>query len=364
MMDKVKARLALLRARMQQEVVDLVVLAPGTHLQWLMGFQPHGDERPSLCCVGLNDAAFLMPALNAEACRVETDLRFFTWADEDGPTYALGELLDQLDLRGVTRMALDETMRADFAALIGDALPGVERIFSASTLGALRMRKDADEYEVLKRNAGVADTAMRAAWAAMQAGMREQEVADVVRRSFVDQGARPQFAIIGAGEHGAFPHHHTSNTELKLGDAVVMDIGGRLGSYNSDITRMAVIGEAPEGYAEVHQVVENAVQAAMAAARPGVVARTVDAAARTVIADAGYGDFFVHRTGHGLGMEGHEEPYVTATSEAVLDEGMVFSIEPGIYLPGRFGIRLEEIVMLRADGPEILSDLARDVVTL
>lgn len=124
---------------------------------------------------------------------------------------------------------------------------------------------------------------------------------------------------------------------------------------------MAVLGRAPEGYEEVHAIVEKAVQAAVAAARPGVKARDVDAAARKVITDAGYGEYFVHRTGHGLGIDIHEPPYITATSELVLDEGMVFSIEPGIYLPGRFGIRLEEIVILRKDDAEILSSLPRDV---
>jgi len=132
----------------------------------------------------------------------------------------------------------------------------------------------------------------------------------------------------------------------------VMDIGGGMNGYSSDITRMALMGEAPEGYQGVHDIVEAAVQAALAAARPGVLSHVVDDAARKVIADAGYGEYFVHRTGHGMGVEVHETPYITAASQTVLDEGMVFSIEPGIYLPGRFGIRLEDIVILRADGPE------------
>jgi len=141
----------------------------------------------------------------------------------------------------------------------------------------------------------------------------------------------------------------------------VMDIGGTKGGFPSDITRMAVVGRAPEGYGQIHTIVERAVQAALKAAKPGVMAKEVDAAARKVITDAGYGEYFVHRTGHGMGIGGHEPPYITASSETVLAEGMVFSIEPGIYIPGRFGIRLEDIVILRDDGPEILSSLPRDV---
>ena len=166
---------------------------------------------------------------------------------------------------------------------------------------------------------------------------------------------------MGAGGNGAFPHHQTGDTVLQSGDAVVMDIGGGMDGYSSDITRMAVIGTPPDGYGEIHAIVEAAVQAAMAAARPGVMAHVVDDAARGVITDAGYGDYFVHRTGHGMGLEIHEQPYLTSASETVLDTGMVFSIEPGIYLPGRFGIRLEDIVILRPDGPEIFSELPRDL---
>jgi len=182
----------------------------------------------------------------------------------------------------------------------------------------------------------------------------------VVRESFAGQRVKPLFTIIGAGANGAFPHHQTGDTVLQTGDAVVMDIGGGKDGYSSDITRMALIGEAPKGYLEIHDIVEAAVIAAMAAARPGVRAHVVDDAARSVITNAGYGEYFVHRTGHGMGVEVHETPYITATSQTVLDEGMVFSIEPGIYLPGRFGIRLEDIVILRADGPEVLSEMDRD----
>ncbi|MEC8197030.1 MAG: M24 family metallopeptidase, partial [Pseudomonadota bacterium] len=236
--------------------------------------------------------------------------------------------------------------------------------FTEATVGALRMRKDDAAYRALKKNAQIADSALKAAWAMMKPGLREEEVGTAIKDSFLSQGAKPLFGIVGAGANGAFPHHQTGETVLKPGDAVVMDIGAGSEGYSSDITRMAVIGHPPEGYTEVHDVVERAVRAALAAAKPGVAAKIVDQAARDVIAEAGYGEYFVHRTGHGLGTEVHEPPYITASSETILDEGMVFSIEPGIYLPGRFGIRLEEIVILRKDGPEILSDLPRDLVII
>ncbi len=354
-------RIAALRQRMDETSTDVVVLGSGAHLKWLLDVTPHADERACLAFVSATGAGFLMPALEAESVRTQTDLPFFAWSDDTGPDAALIELLADLSVSDAKSIVLDETMRADHAALVTDALPQAKRRFTMDTVGALRMRKATSEYETLKRNAQIADRAMKAAWAEMRPGMTETEVATIIRSCFADNDAKPLFSIVGAGPNGAFPHHHTGETALKSGDAVVMDIGAASDGYSSDMTRMAVIGEAPEGYSEVHDVVEKAVQAALAAARPGVKAHEVDDAARDVITQAGYGDYFVHRTGHGMGVEVHEPPFITASSQTVLENGMVFSIEPGIYLPGRFGIRLEDIVILRADGPEVLSDLPRSV---
>ena len=357
-------RIAKLGAQMKSEGVDLVVLGPSAHLEWLTGMHPHADERPFLLCISASGSAILMPALEAESARKQTDLTFFEWSDAEGPQDQFTKVLTHIDAADAKKVALDETMRADFAALVENALPKAHRQFSASTIGALRMRKDLDEYRKLKANAQTADTALQAAWAVMQPGMSELEVAEAIKESFHAQGVKPLFSIVGVGENGAFPHHQTGATKLKEGDAIVMDIGGGHDGYSSDITRMVAFGQPPEGYGEIHQIVDRAVRAALDAARPGVAAKTVDLAARKVITDAGYGEYFVHRTGHGLGTEVHEPPYITAASDTILDEGMVFSIEPGIYLPGRFGVRLEEIVILRADGPEILSDLPRDLVII
>jgi Xaa-Pro aminopeptidase len=360
MTDILAQRMTRLREKMRATGTGLVALGPGSHMQWLAGFYPHPDERPALLLVGPDKAGILMPALNAEASRKSTDLPMFVWADAEGPHAALKAALDDVFPNKSGRVVLDETMRADFALLVLDALPPLAREFTDDTVGALRASKDDAEYRKLKASAVLDDKAMQAAWAALKPGLTETQIADVVKAHFEANGGRVQFAIVGASENGAHPHHSTGNRVLKSGDAVVLDIGGRLDGYPSDMTRMAIIGEAPEGYAEVHAVVEQAVQAALAAAKPGVKAKEVDKAAREVIAAAGYGEYFVHRTGHGLGIDVHEPPYITATSETVLAEGMVFSIEPGIYLPGRFGIRLEDIVILRKDGPEILSALPRD----
>lgn len=354
-------RLPDLRARMRATRTDLIALGPGPNMHWLAGFHPHADERPCLLLVTQSGAGFLMPVLNAAGSRAHTDLPFWTWSDAEGPAAALRAALADLDANAARKVAVDEAMRADFALLLLDAVPGAQHAFAAETLGALRLCKDGGEQAELRRESTIADEAMQAAFAALRPGISETDLAAVARDVFRNHRATPLFTIVGAGANCAFPHHHTGGTLLRLGDAVVIDIGARSGDFSSDITRMAVLGDGPEGYAEVHAVVEAAVQAALAACRPGVSARSIDRAARAVIEAAGYGPQFVHRTGHGMGLEGHEPPWITDTSQTILEAGMVFSIEPGIYLEGRFGIRLEEIVILHEDGPEVLSKLSRDV---
>ena len=346
---------------MKMNNVDLIALGPGTHMNWLLGFNPFPDERPCMLLIGKEKEAFLMPSVNAEGVREQTKIPMHCWNDEIGPEQALKEALSDTDTIAAKHIAIDEAMRSHFALLLLESLSNPTYEFTASTVGTLRMRKDQDEFVNLKENALIDDRAMQAGFAAIKEGVTELEIGEAINKHFISEGAKPQFCIVGSGPNGAFPHHHTGDRKVEYGDAVLIDIGGRKGTFPSDMTRMSVLGHPPEGYLEIHAIVERAVQAAMSAAKPGVMAKEVDAAARNVITEAGYGDYFVHRTGHGLGIDIHEPPYITATSEVELDEGMVFSIEPGIYLQGRFGVRLEEIVILRTDGPEILSELTREL---
>ena len=354
------SRLERVQARMAETGTDLLVVGPSSHLVWLLGLSPHGDERPVMLIATRDKAAILMPALNADSQRGLTDLPFFTWSDADGPNAALAALLADL---GATRegmsVALDETMRADFALLLLGALKSPRHSFLNDTLSYLRAQKDQKEFGLLKAAARIDDEAMKAAFAYAKPGMTELEIDGFIRDFFRSRGARPEFTIVGFGENGAFPHHHSSERVLKADDTILIDIGCRIDGYPSDMTRVGTIGQKPEDFDKVHAVLEQAVKAALAAVRPGARASEVDAAARGVITAAGYGPNFLHRTGHGLGIDVHEPPYITATSETILQQGHVFSIEPGIYLAGRFGVRLEDIVFVGKDGPVVLSDLPR-----
>lgn len=356
-------RLARLRARMAETGTDLVALGPTSHMRWLAGLDPHGDERPVMLLVSAGYAGVLMPALNADAARQATSLPLHEWDDATGPDAALGRLLDACGavVPGLS-VALDEAMRADFALRLLDAIPSPRRSFASATVGALRQRKDEAEVVALVASARLNDAAMTAAFDALEEGMTERDVRATVHDLYKAHGAAPEFTIVAFGANGAFPHHHTGETRLARDMAVLIDTGCRIDGYPSDMTRCGWFGAPDPEFERVAGIVERAVQAALAAARPGARARDVDRAARAVIEAAGYGDRFLHRTGHGLGIDVHEPPYVTAISDAVLEVGNVFSIEPGIYLDGRFGVRLEDIVVLREDGAEVLSGMGRDIL--
>jgi Xaa-Pro aminopeptidase len=358
----VNTRLEALAAAMTPAGVDLVAVAPSDNLFYLLGFSPIADERLCLLLLSERGAVFVVPALNAEQSASHLgDLEALSWADADGFERALAAGLARVAPEGARRVAADPLMRADHLLALQARVAGDPEYVNAELLlRPLREVKSPDEIELLKASALTADRAMGAALAACRAGATEQEVAAATVAEFGAAGAdRVGFAIVASGPNGALPHHHTGRRPLEPGDPVVVDIGGARAGYCSDITRMAFVGEPAAEVVAVVDIVEAAVQAAMAAARPGVAAGAVDRAARQLIEAAGYGEQFVHRTGHGLGVSVHEPPWIMAGAGETLREGMVFSIEPGIYLPGRFGVRLEEIVFTTATGCERLSALPR-----
>ena len=358
-----EARLARLRQRMQEEGVDLTVIGPTNHLRWLAGLDPHGDERPVMLFVSQRYAGMLMPVLNAASVRQHTDLPFHTWRDDEGPAVALGELIAATGVDPANlNVALDEGMRADFALRVLDALPGARRTFTHGTVSALRAEKEDTEYRALKASALINDRAVMAGFDALREGMTEKDVAAVIADHYASEGAKTEFISVCFGANGAFCHHHTGETRLGRDMAVLIDAGCRHMGYPSDMTRSGWFGTPEPEYLKVVSVVEGAVAAALAASKPGVPARDIDRAARGVITAAGYGQNFLHRTGHGLGIELHEEPYISGASDRPLAPGNVYSIEPGVYLADRFGVRLEEIVFLRPDGAEVLSELPRTPV--
>jgi len=346
---------------MNETGVDVLAVAPSDDLLYLLGFSPTADERACMLLLGAEDSVFVVPSLNAEQSREALpSLAFSTWQDAEGPERALREAA--APFAGARHVAVGATMRADFLLLLQATLEGAEFVSADGVVAELRMRKEPAELEALQASAQTADAAMEAALAACTPGASELDIADAAAAAFRQAGAdEVSFTSVASGPNGAFPHHHSGPRRLQAGDAITIDLGGRRGGYASDLTRVAHIGPPTERYTNVRETVERAVQVGLAAARPGATCAEVDRAARGVIEAAGFGEYFIHRTGHGLGLTGHEPPSIMAGEERELVPGMVFSIEPGIYLAGEFGVRLEEIVTVTEGGCRVFSTLPRDV---
>jgi Xaa-Pro aminopeptidase len=355
-------RLDSLRHRMGETGLDLVALAPSDNLRYLIGFAPMYDERACMLLVTSESAGVLIPSLNADQAAAEApELDLVRWSDDAGPHDALRRTLAGVGGTRVRRAGVDPEMRADHLLLLQEAIPHTSFVTASVAVAPLREVKSESELRLLQAASDTADEAVRAAFAACRPGVTELEVADAAAAAFRAAGSEVEFTIVGSGPNGAFPHHHTGDRALGRGDAIVIDVGGRRNGYMSDITRMAFVGPPTDRYLEVHRTVEDALRAGLAAARPGAMCHDVDAAARGVIDDAGFGDYFVHRTGHGLGISTHEPPWIMRGENVELRVGAVHSVEPGIYLPDEFGVRLEEIVHVTEDGSERFSRLSREL---
>jgi Xaa-Pro aminopeptidase len=283
-----------------------------------------------------------------------------TWGDDEDPLPALTETVSTVGLADAERVLIDDTMHARFSLDLSAALPAANLGLASGVLDGLRERKDDSEVDALRRAGRLADEVLDdiRAMGPELVGMTERAVAWEIERRLREAGGEgvPFGPLVGSGPNGAKPHHDHGDRTIQSGDPVVLDFGTRVDGYVSDQTRTIVPDGSPaEAFETVHEVVREAQAAAIDAVEPGVQTGTVDRAAREVIEAAGYGDAFVHRTGHGVGLDVHESPYVTAGGKTELATGMVFSVEPGVYLSGEFGVRIEDLVVVTADGCERLN---------
>jgi Xaa-Pro aminopeptidase len=346
--------------------VDALLVTPGPDLRWLTGYDALPLERLTCLVLPADGPAFMLapglevPSVLASPVR-DLDVEVVGWGETDDPYAVIAARLGS-----PARVALANRMWAEQVLRMRAALPGAEQSLASGVIGELRMRKSPEEVDALRR-AGQAIDRVHARMAEfLLPGRTEREAGREIAAAILDEGhATVDFVIVGSGPNGASPHHEVGDRVLAAGDPVVVDIGGTTPEgYCSDCTRMYTLGAPPAEFADYFAVLHEAQLAACAHARPGVTAESVDAAARDVIAAAGYGDAFVHRTGHGIGVETHEEPYIVEGNATVLEAGMAFSIEPGIYLSGRHGARIEDIVVATPDGIERLNVTDRQCVDL
>jgi Xaa-Pro aminopeptidase len=348
-------RMARATSREGADALDAVVVAPSPDLSYLLAYDPPPLERPTLLLLRPDrDPVLLVPELEralAVDAGVAKVAELVPWRDGADPYAAATDLLPASG-----RVGLSDRIWGVHVLELQAAAPGLIWTSASAILARLRARKDPDELEALRRAGAAADATFDDIRSLPFAGRAERDIAADLRRLLVEHGHdAADFAIVASGPNAASPHHDPGDRSIGPGDAVVLDFGGSVDGYFSDTTRTVIVGEPPDGFEDVFALVHGGQEAAVQVVRPGVAIQEVDRAARRVIRDGGFGDRFIHRTGHGIGLEVHEPPYAVEGDATVLEQGMTFSVEPGIYLEGRFGVRIEDIVAVTRDGVERLN---------
>ncbi len=354
---------------MIRQEIDVLLLSVGPDLPWLTGYEAMPLERLTMLVVPRDDdATLVVPRLEAPRVVERPDVfGIRTWEETQDPIAIVADLCGR-----PTTAAIGDRTWARFLVDLQRALPSTDFGKASAVTGPLRALKDREEIAALRRAADAADRVAAAlqGGAIPLAGHSEAEVsADLSRRLLAEGHHRVNFAIVAAGSNAASPHHEAGERIIEQGDVVLCDFGGTMlteggAGYCSDITRCVHVGQPSTEFAELYEILQGAQAAGVAAATVGTSCEAVDAAARRVISEAGHGPHFVHRTGHGIGIEEHEDPYIVDGNPTVLAPGHAFSVEPGIYVPGRWGARLEDIVVATDHGPDALNQVRHDLAVV
>jgi Xaa-Pro aminopeptidase len=375
-------RLAVARREAAAEGLDALLVGVGADLRYLAGYEAMPLERLTLLVLPSADGApmtLIAPRLEATPARTcpaasAGVLEVVTWEETEDPMTLVAASLSAAlgrDPGTIGSVAVSDGLRAAFVLGLQRVLPGARFSLTSAVLRRIRMRKDPDEVALLRRAAQAADRVVMAIAAGRLVWRTEAEVAREVRERLVAEGHdRAAFSIVAAGPNSASPHHDPGERVIAPGEPIVIDIGGSLGGYGSDITRTVWVtgGDPAKGpdadFLRLYEVLRGAQEEATGAVRPGVPCARIDAVARGIIEAAGFGPRFIHRTGHGIGLEEHEVPYFVAGNDEPLEPAMAFSVEPGIYLEGRYGARIEDIVVCGEAGPDVLNEAPRALMVV
>jgi Xaa-Pro dipeptidase len=361
-----RKRLDNLALAQQGAEVDLAAIVPGANLRYLTGLEMHTSERITLALFPQDgQPAFVLPVL--EAPRAEANLgieaSFYTYSDEQGPGTAFQQVAGDLRLEGKVLGVEHLRMRVLELRQLEESVTNARFVDVESLLSRLRITKDKEEMEAMRRAGMVNEECFGRVFADLRPGVTELELSAIWQKAALDAagGELPEAPIVASGLNGASPHTWATSRPVAEGDLVTIDGFLRVEGYYSDITRTYAVGQVGDELERIYSVVEEANAAARDLTRPGIEAQEVDRAARRVIEKAGYGEYFIHRTGHGLGLEIHEPPYIVEGNDLALQPGMTFTVEPGIYIPGRMGVRIEDNVLVTEGGCETLTSLPREL---
>jgi Xaa-Pro dipeptidase len=348
--------------------IDALAVVPGANMRYLAGLEIHLSERLAIAFFPANGTpAMVLPTLETPRAQAQAPfpITFYPWDDADGPANALSRCVSELGLAG-KRVGVEYTaMRVLELRAIEAVAQGAQAVDATSMIGELRMVKDEQELAAMRRAVEVVEAALQAAVSQIRVGMTERELAAVWEREMRARGGEPSFTtIIASGPNAANPHHSNSDRAFQEGDFIIMDGGVWNDGYASDITRTIALGQPSEQARAIYELVLAANAAGRRYARPEATGEEIDQAARKTIVDGGYGQYFIHRTGHGLGLEIHEPPYIVAGSVEPLAPGTTFTIEPGIYVEGVGGVRIEDNVVITNDGAESLTSFERNLIVV
>ena len=359
-------RIRRLAGAARQQGMDALALMPGANLRYLMGLTLHGSERLALAIIPTDGdpALLILPRLEQPRAQSEyaggVPVEWYPWGDEEGSRHALRRAASGLIGRTVgveySAMRVMELRALEEAA-------GVHVVDADDVLASLRMRKDEAELAAMREATRIVETGLRIAIESLKPGRSEREIASIWEEVMQQEGSSgPSFAtIVASGPHSANPHHTTGDRRIEEGDLVILDGGATYQGYCSDITRTVAVGSLSSDKQRMYEAVQQANEAGFAACRPGATGQQIDFAARSVLEQAQLGHYFVHRTGHGLGLDIHEPPYISSTAQEPLASGAVFTVEPGVYMFGVGGVRIEDMVVLTDTGAERLTTIPRDL---
>jgi Xaa-Pro aminopeptidase len=361
-----QSRIDRARELMRDEGIDMLFIGPSSDFHYFTGLPTRPSERLTALLIPFDGApTVVVPQLEAPlVADLEGDFELEVWSETEDPVARVAERVRRL---GGEAIAINDQIWAGFVLQLQQQLPNRSYHRGANVLKQLRSVKDAFEIELLKEASRRTDAAWEDFTKNVKViGRTESEVAGDLKSALADHGLpNIAFCIVASGPNGASPHHHTGDRRIRAGDPIVMDFGGIHEGYYSDVTRTPVAGRVPDAdFTTAYNVVLEAQQAAYEKIAPGVPCQDVDRAAREVITSHGYGEYFVHRVGHGIGMTGHEDPYLVEGNEEPLQPGMVVSDEPGIYIPGKWGIRIEDSVGVTPEGRERFNHVSRDITVL
>ena len=363
-------RLERVCALMRDRKIQALAVNAGSDLKYLTGLDFHLSERPAiLILTAQGKGAFIFPEFEKDkAAQSQIPVKPFPYPEDPKlwPAVA-GKAVESLGLGEASLAVSPTSMRFLEMNLLKNGAPKITTISGAEIFRDIFIQKDEEEIAAARKAVEIAQMALLQTLPHIQVGKSEHEIANLLVINLLKAGSEPELAfspIIAAGPNSANPHANPGSREMQAGDMLIIDWGARYDGYVSDITRTFAIGHIPEGFGQIAQTVLTANQTARGLVKPGVMARDVDSAARDVISAAGYGENFLHRTGHGIGLNAHEDPYISQASGTLLERGMLFTVEPGIYLTGKGGVRIEDNVVVTGSGVETLTSLPRDIVIL